>query len=108
MGRGDELWRKALKLYHISLGVPGSHIELSVMECQGERPEIVADILTCLLSMLRAMEDTVPETLDMVLVLLRLGRRVASVPSPDPTSMPPFGSSWRDWMPQLSLFFGGP
>ena len=44
MGRGDELWRKALKFYHISLGVAGSHIELSVMECQGERPEIVADI----------------------------------------------------------------
>ena len=61
--------------------------------------------LTCLLSMLRAMEVTAPETFAVVLALLRLGRRVVRVPSPDPTSIPPLGKSWSAWMPQLSLFF---
>ena len=40
--------------------------------------------------------------------LLNLGDSVASVPSPEPTSMWPLGRSWRDCIPQLNLSFCGP
>lgn len=95
---------EGVQLYQIAMRAASAHVKLQEESTYYANFRQCIHANTCLPSLLRATDDTAPDTF-VEQLLLRLGNRTANVPSPDPTSNFPFGNNWRAWTPQLSLFF---
>ena len=64
VGGGDEVRSEAVQLYQVPLGAASPHVELQGTHrgCFSEDTEHIIIYITCLPSLLRAIDETAPET----------------------------------------------